>query len=83
MKSNTLIILFTYLYIYIIFFFIFIGGCKKVLQVATAVPNVAIQQRKPSQTDVLVTPTDGAAGSSADSDQGKDTKDKVYPLDAF
>ena len=78
MKSNTLIILFTYLYIYIIFFFIFIGGCKKVLQVATAVPNVAIQQRKPSQTDVLVTPTDGAAGSSADSDQGKDTKDKVY-----
>ena len=47
------------------------------LQVATAVPNVAIQQRKPSQTDVLVTPTDGAAGSSADSDQGKDTKDKV------
>ena len=49
------------------------------LQVATAVPNVAIQQRKPSQTDVLATPTDGAAGSSADSDQGKDTKDKVYP----
>jgi hypothetical protein len=75
MQNTILIILFTYnFYIYK-----FIGGCKKVLQVATAVPNVAIQQRKPSQTDVLVTPTDGAAGSSADSDQGKDTKDKVYP----
>ena len=70
--------------IYIFHFFISVGGCKKVLQVATAVPNVAIQQRKPSTPgDVLVTPTDGAAGSSADSDQGKATKYKVYPYASY